>query len=256
MTNRTDPKRNEKVRKLRSEGYTYQEIGDEIGVSRERVRQILNRYGHPDNMKVHRKFNGVRLPEINDAHDMAVAWLEKVGPKTLDETSAHFKWPSGFVSEALGDESWMLASVARVYPQKWSDKQVKAAIARTAKKFGEPVTMAKYDMARNLGFVEGPSCCRIIQRYGTWRNAVLGAGFTVSKPKRTYESKWTDDEIWGYVLRFITESTPSIIHWDKWRAKHAPEAPSSTMIRNRLGQWSDIYNEAARRIIEENKVNA
>jgi hypothetical protein len=72
--------------------------------------------------------------------------------------------------------------------------------------------------------------------------------------RKSYNSKWTDDDVWSFVLDYVKNSpNPTFNGYDGW-TKENEGAPSSGTIRNRLGNWSEILREAFIRIKKERLV--
>lgn len=133
--------------------------------------------------------------------------------------------------------------------QVWSDEEILEAI-RTTATFAYPVSGVDYDRLLLSGEVRGPSVARIVQRFGNWGNACRCAGVEPTPPRRPhYQSKWTDEDLLAFVRDYLHApgSSGTFAGYDPWRREVACSAPSSALLRARLGSWGDIKRKALER---------
>lgn len=245
--------REQRIIEMRLGGATLGAIGTEFGVSRERVRQIIQAAGGPSPAEVRALAVARGLAE-----EAAVRSDTEAALRTLLQTrGAHS------VQEAAEALSLAEATVVRFWPQDlghllirpaghpnrtWTDEQILHVI-RSAAVYEFPLTANAYAELVRVGEVKGPSLPRVTQRFGGWIAACERAGVEPGQTLRTaYESRWTDAELLAYVREYLVDSSwPNSAHrFDEWRRQVAPEAPSFQTVRNRLGTWSNAKRLALR----------
>jgi hypothetical protein len=237
--------------RLREQGQSLDEIALRFGVSRERVRQILQTHGGPDSQRV-------ADARRRRADQEAQACIEQ-----LLELWRAGEAPRG-VASALGlqatacrraiarsvtefDRAARKASLARAraVAKTYSDHDIAGALASVADSLGRVPSAKEYEaLARER---ESPSLATVLNRMGGWTNAVRAAGLTpVSTPARTRSRRWTDEACWEAVRRVVVEleEIPTVVTYDCHAADRA-DLPSSATLRNRLGRWSVITAQLA-----------
>lgn len=238
--------RNAEIAKLRSEGLGLEEIGQQYGLTRERVRQIVLQLDGAtvEDVRKVRQAKADRRASAVVAHirdDLAAH-----GPSTIDAVAQRLS-----LSEASVRKSWptdLKAMIVREKDraQKWSDDQIREAL-QLAATFDYPLRAKRYDALLVTGDVIGPSAVRLVQRFGTWAQACSFAGVEASKPPRQhYQSNWTDADLMGFVRQYLRAPgyTGSLHGFDTWRKAEGIEGPSTGTLRDRLGTWSEIKRQA------------
>ncbi len=128
----------------------------------------------------------------------------------------------------------------------WSEDEIMRAVAAAAT-YAYPLSAGDYEGLLHAGEVRGPSAARINQLYGNWSAACRRAGVEPTPPRRgSYQSKWTDADMLGFVRDYLRAPgcRGTFDGYDPWRRKGGLEAPSSALLRSRLGTWSDIKRKA------------
>ncbi|MFA7323647.1 MAG: hypothetical protein WC005_04735 [Candidatus Nanopelagicales bacterium] len=181
-----------------------------------------------------------------------VRWLKGNPGSSLIDAQSALGWSDKELAAAVTPEVKRLSIRERIgeYSQRFSDEQVIAAL-RAAWELAMPTATGlssnRYQELVHDGAVSGPSAVRILQRFGTWAAAAQAAGVpTGTRPHRTYESAWSDEELLDHVGAYLSDpqTTGSYVGWEAWRKTNAPGAPSGPTLRNRLGSWSDIKRHA------------
>lgn len=245
--------REQRIIEMRLAGATLSSIGNEFGVSRERVRQIIEAAGGPSAAEVRAMLAARSLAEETAARSETEAAFRTL----LQTRGAH---TAQEVAEAL---SLSEAEVVRFWPQDlrhllirpaghanqtWTDEQILDVI-RSAALYEFPLTANAYAELVRTGEIRGPSLPRVYQRLGGWIAACERAGVEPGQALRpAYESRWTDAELLSYVREYLVDSSwPNSAHrFDEWRRQNAPEAPSFQTVRNRLGTWTNAKRLALR----------
>lgn len=245
--------REQRIIEMRLGGATLDSIGVEFGVSRERVRQIIQAAGGPSAAEV-RALAAVRslVEEAEVRSETETALRDHLGTRGAQSVQE--------VADALGLGE---ATVVRFWPpdlkhllirpagrasQTWTDEQILDVI-RSAAVYEFPLTANAYAELVRVGEIRGASLPRITQRFGGWIAACELAGVEAGQTLRpAYESRWTDAELVSYVREYLVDTSwPNSAHrFDQWRRLVAPEAPSFQTVRNRLGTWSNAKRLALR----------
>jgi hypothetical protein len=234
---------------MATEGRTLQEIGEELGLSRERIRQILAKEGlRVKDFKRLKIDNRARLKvEIND-------WVEHHPGCRIEEIENRFGLQRKKIYPYLTGASrglllsTPLQSKGRAI-RKFSEEDTLNAL-RMAFEFRNPmmglyahqeripVTGPYYERLRRSGQIHGPSESRIIQIFGTWSRACERAGIDSKVAARnSYNSTWTDHQLITLVACFLRESKKSSAReFDEW-CRLDKTRPSSGTVRNKFESW-------------------
>jgi hypothetical protein len=117
-----------------------------------------------------------------------------------------------------------------------------------------PVAKADYDELRSKGFIKGPSSARILQIFGSWRQACDDAGVESGKsPRRAGDHlKWSHTELMDVVIRYLLHpafrgQAEQYRLWKESQPENA-ELPSFGAIYNNLRiPWNRIKARALKR---------
>ena len=234
-------------------GETLDEIGAAHGKTRERIRQLLKRYGGPTGEQV-RDRRAQIASDAERARQLAVAAdirgvLDGHGPATVAEMAEATGRDAEDVSRCWPPDLAHLLLRPGTNENRWSDEEVLDAI-RDAALYEFPLTTNAYAELHSQGQIRGPSLPRIWQRFGSWTAACEAAGVVAGKTMRTnYQSRWTDDDLLQIVRRYLLDpNTPNSAHrFDEWKRAAAPDGPSFQTLRNRFGSWTDVKRRAMAR---------
>lgn len=119
-----------------------------------------------------------------------------------------------------------------------------------------PLSHHAYTTLLRNGRVKGPSVARIVQLFGSWTAACSEVGVVSGEALRSnYERRWTEEDLYGYVERFLLESTyrGASHQFDAWRSSvnSGEKVPSLGTVRNIIGgTWNDIRTATLRRMRE------
>lgn len=239
--------RDERIRVLRLEGKTLQQIAADVGVTRERVRQILVRIGGPTAAEVRAASAERRCATAAAMEQRVRADVAAHPASTLEQIAARLGVRRGEVQRHLPDDLRpLVVNPASSSERTWSEEEVLSAVA-AAGTFAYPLGAGDYEDLLRAGEVRGPSAARIVQLYGNWSAACHRAGVEPTQPRReSYQSKWTDDDMLGFVRDYLRspECRGTFGGYDPWRRRAGVEAPSSALLRGRLGSWSAIKRKA------------
>jgi hypothetical protein len=232
-------------------GITLDEIGAEYGVTRERVRQLLKKYGGPTANEI-RELRAAQALSAQREHEEAVTGvireaLEGRGPATVDEMTQATGIDGGDISKYWPKElAHLRLWGAGQGESRWTDEDICEAL-RQASVYEFPLTTTAYSDLLKVGQVNGPSVPRIGQRFGSWSAACAAAGVVAGDPwNREYESKWSDEDLVQIARSYLTDPNfPNSAHrFDEWKRENAPDGPSAQTLRNRFGSWTEVKRRA------------
>ena len=239
--------RDERIRKLRIEGDTLQHIAAAVGVTRERVRQVLLQISGPTAAEVRTARAAQTRADASRLRERIREDVVAHPGSTCEEIATRLDLHRADVRAHLAEDLRpLVVTPATTTERAWSSDEVAKALA-TAATFAYPLSAGDYERLLHAGEVRGPSAARIIQLYGNWAAACRQAGVEPTAPRREgYQSSWTDADILGFVRDYLRspECKGTFDGYDPWRRRSGSGAPSSALLRNRLGTWRDIKRKA------------
>nr|WP_286189336.1 Z1 domain-containing protein [Sanguibacter hominis] len=233
--------RDRRIYEMRRDGATLEEIGRLFGITRERARQIIKRLG------------GVAREDVRAARDTArgardervrarILALAATGlARSMSQIALMANLDEAEVQRIGGKDLKAFLGARKEAAARWSREDIIAAIA-AASTYAWPLSRSAYQKLVDTGEIVGPSAARIEQVYGWGAACALAGVESRQSPRAYYQSNWTDDDLWHFARRYIDEagSAATFYGYDGWRASHASEGPSSGVLRQRLGRWSEI----------------
>lgn len=234
--------RNTEIVKLREQGMTLQEIALGIGVSRERIRQILERTSIRPKVTATARADR-HLSDAERVRDDLVAGY-RAGRGTGDlarqlkvsRTAADRVIASSITAADRVERRRALSRTNQTY----SRDELIHAVRRVAELIDDvPSAKAYGDRARELGL---PSDQTVANRFGGWANAVRAAGMTPRPSNRkSYSRRWTEEACWAALAGLLAElgEAPTAEQYDVL-ASASDDLPSLGTVRNRLGRWSEV----------------
>lgn len=230
------------ILEMRRAGSSLEDIGQRYGFTRERARQIIAKMGGVDRSDVQAVRTAVREEREAALRARVLAIVATGLARSLREVAIVAGHDEAAVRHAAGKElSAYLGARKAGSTTRWSEQDVIMALQR-AETYEWPLTRSAYQQLVDEGEVQGPSVGRIEQLYG-WAAACDLAGVERSqRPGRGYQSAWTDDDVWHFARAYIEQHGPTAAFhgYDVWRSEHSPDAPSSGVLRARLGGWNEV----------------
>ncbi len=241
--------RNMKVMSLSLLGKTLQEIANEVGVTRERVRQILLEADMKRPIEVRHELNLDAGRKLRDNSDHLRNWIRQHPGCYLSEIAAQFgvqvseqelSIPSDVRHLVSGLQQKKAASERLV----WSREQIIMNL-KTASLQHNPLSMNLYSELLDEDVISGPTVSRIVQIFGSWSSACVSAGINCGDtPVIHYERQWNRDSIAFHLGQFLMESDSfSFRKYDMWSRKHI-DTPGQQTVRNQVGGKLDCLNLA------------
>lgn len=228
--------RDEFIIKKRFEGHTLQEIGTSVGLTRERVRQIIQIRNGPNSEIISKirlaKYKKEIIEFVKKNPDFNRAELAKEIEISLDQ-----------LKKFLGQEFKHLASnKEKNLKKKYTDSEL-IQILRNSKLDPNGMLTAAYFL-KNGG---KPTIAVFISRFGSWKNACNLAGVKTGEGRKSYNREHSKLELLAFVEQYLNdaESNGSALGYDKWQ-RNFPNAPSLALLRQRLGKWNDIKKQLSR----------
>lgn len=234
-----DPRR-ARLASLYEQGLANREIAVRLGVSGERVRQLLQRYKVPIVPLWERRYlaavagrEAAVVDAFLDLHsDAATARL-------LGLQEHHVRR----LIDASLPEADVLRRKRRRHRPRYSDDQLIGALQRAARDLPSPVgyeAFRRWAAAGQRDGLSGPGPQVVVLRFGGWRRALAQAGLPVNRaggPHPTYDL----DDVLGAIAAAWREygRVPSVARYEVWRAGR-PGIPSPATARRFADSWDDL----------------
>lgn len=236
-------------------GGTLESLGRETGVTRERARQQLEQVFAQCGVRTLRELREVALEEANREKLRNSEFRAR-----LVETVSHYiRLHPGILSKELevafpGEEeviadasrrhaALVLEDVDHDVKREMTDRQDILEALREASLLSFPLTGIAYDQLVADGFVKGVSSMRIVQVYGSWREACRRADVEPGEPLKNvdYTKRYSVQEMVRVVGQFLLdddlEGRAGGMHsYGPWRESQdfSDSLPSAGTIRNQI----------------------
>lgn len=240
-----------KMIELRADGQSLDEIGQQFGVTRERVRQLLTKHGGPSSSESRAVRDARNRQAQTDVANEVATILRRVlttmGPMSIEDASSTTAldrdavsrfWPADLAHMRL----WGSGSTET----RWSDEEILEAL-REAALYEFPLTTKAYSEMVNVGQIPGPSVPLVGQRFGTWTAACDAAGVVPGATlRKSYDSRWSDADLLLIVRKYLLDpdSPNSAQRFDEWKRSNVIDGPSFQTVRNRFGTWTEVKRRA------------
>ncbi len=255
-------------------GMTLEQIGKEQGVTRERIRQILERL--LSRVEEHKDYAGFNIKDMYESRLMA----SRGAPQILDQKKRAELEKSAIqiiennpgirlshLSSTLGADEKLLSLVLQRHTKKFiyleerdnanastfSDDDLLEAL-RLAEAFESPTNRNLYDDLVRKRIIKAPGSQTIMKRFGTWNRACDLANVSHNESAReNYERLWTEEEVLDYLIDFLKNRNygAGIESYDHWRVETFTNAPSGVHIRNTFITWINAKNMALKKMREQ-----
>lgn len=224
--------RDQYIVEMRLKGHTLQEIGNSVGLTRERIRQIIQLRNGPSSETV-TKF---RLTK----YKKEIIKIVKANPDFDRKKLANeLEVSVGALKKFLGQEINRIPLKSRYNLRQYSDSELLNILRNSAPNNDGILTAARF--AKNGG---SPTVAVFIARFGSWANACNLAGMNPGRGRKAYRRMHTELQLLEFVDKYLndTQSNGSAKGYDEWQKNH-PFAPSLALLRQRLGKWNDIKKQ-------------
>lgn len=236
------------VLQLRLAGETLDSIGEKFGVTRERVRQIITKYGGEEFKSLQSEREDVANSQKQLRAQEIRSFIHQHPGITYEELVDEFNVSKELiVSQLTKFETKLILGSRKIWSseKKWSDEAVLQAL-RDAQVYFFPLTTSAYEKLVSLGEVKGPSVPLINQRFKTWKQACIAAGVEFVESQTHYSVMWTREELVEVLGQFLVDPSTlgSVADYETWRSKNLDRMPSTALIRNVVGGWPAACDEA------------
>ena len=223
---------------------TLDEVGVEFGITRERVRQIINLRSNYTMSDI-RWALGVEAVEKRRAQRLADAaavakWSEENLGESLTKAALDLGFEEAYVKKLLGARKKFHLVKARPKRQQFSDDELLAMLREFHEETGSTSGDLFTEWSTKRG---GPTRQTPALRFGKWSIALEKAGINDGRAVER-ERMFTDEDYWAAVVDFLRSdaTSSSVKQYEAWNHDHK-EYPSGAGIRARLGRsWVEIIN--------------
>lgn len=232
-----------------SQGASLDEVGQEYGLTRERVRQIINKSPWPtgriiDARKILREWEAEQ--ETRRISESVSDWSMENPGVSIEQAVRDLELSRSVISRALGERR-TLHSTSRKRAggrRVWEDHELIALLRQFHQETGLTSADGFEQWSRARG---GPTKQTPSNRFGKWSGALAAAGIEGSYSVER-ERAHSDDDLWAAIVEFFTEPREGYTyrHLEEWLAA-VPGRPSGALLRIRLsGTWLDMSRTGQR----------
>lgn len=244
----------------RMNGETLEAIGNRFGVTRERIRQIVEKAfsrisdnpifeGNSISQIFDQKKESKKQRGIEDLESIIRSMLNNNPGMKEQELAESINLDVKVVRSHISYQTSKFVfqeQTAHFHDSQFSDDFILGAI-KMAAAIRSPLSAPMYENLLERGLVRGPRSQIVAKRFGTWSNACMAAGVMfVQSVRSEYIKNWSEEESLEYLIAFLKskEFGVGIPSYDKWRAAYQEDAPSSAHLRNTFGTWINAKNSA------------
>lgn len=248
MTATTPSQRNADITRRYQQGWTYQQIGDHYGLTRERVRQILvQQHGRAGLELLRRQAQGSRQRQLPQTIAEQLRPLWEAGVRETPELarrSGLSTWKvrlglqqlvgADVLREQRRQEARQRQRMDRQTARQQAVQDIRVVAAGLGLQPGASLTRTAYDQARGSQQLSGQV---IAIRWRYWRRAVEAAGFRCGQ-QAARPPRFSDGEL----LRALDAVTlqlgrePSMQEYQQ----HSQARPTAAVLRRRWGSWGRL----------------
>lgn len=236
-------KRNEKIIKMFSDPDnlpTLQEVADKFGITRERVRQILNKYNISD-----RQMKPVDYKKLFD--DVSILIKSNLDNNRIP-TRRELNDVLGFSCDEFLAQSGYSGYIPKIVErpekeQKYSDEQMIQSLNKIYDKY-KLTSHSIYDRYRDKN---DPHSLTIINRFGSWLNALTAAGINKENNK-VYKKEYNINPIIEYA-RFCIDNNISPTY--DGCLEFSDESKNTALKLRREYKWSNLIKDSIVKVYKE-----
>lgn len=173
------------VVRRRAAGETLREIGDSLGITRERVRQIVAAQGGPSASAVHAvRVEAQREVAARHAHIVVAGWAAGRTLRQLaDELGVSVRCVQTLIESEATDEAHLARRQSKSRRiRRHSDSALVAALHRVSHHLGRTPSLKDYGQAALE--LDLPRGATLLRRFGGWRQACAAAGLDLPPGRR------------------------------------------------------------------------
>ena len=234
---------------LRKQGLTLDAIGLKVGLTRERVRQVLRRDALGLSLEVFKQEReALRVNDEITEQRRVFGVINENWPTysrlTFSDLAKELNIAESKLRQCISRIQYVYLKANQESPHAriWTDEQCIQSL-RDAATFEFPLTVLKYRRLIESGTVKGPTVALFWHRFGSWVNACELAGVEFGEAQREYDRNFTDRELLRFVRWFMHQRSDgrwSIENFEKWSKDPEISVPSTGLLRLRHVTWSQI----------------
>ena len=241
----------------RSAGASLQQIGDAVGLSRERVRQLLERAGLPSFRETRAQRDLEEVLQAERLRGLILDIAKFMPGSSVGKIAREMGVSESVVRHHLTRMGTKLVCELRPSKtaKKWSNEQL-LDVLRIASTKSTPLTVTAYNALVTQKQVEGPTGQVFYMRFGSWLEACEVAGIQSGERVRNkYTRAWLNVDLEALVVEFLfsIERDGSFVDFQAW-LRERPDSPSTATVRNRLGTWNEMKRNAIEQIVASGRL--
>ena len=229
---------------LRIERNTLDQIGTIVGLTRERVRQIIKNASPILEIVVEKLVIERNSPFSPYRDEVFIDLFQEYGAVYLSELAISLNLEEGKALEMTPRKFHKFIidkSIPFISTSQWSREDV-IFILKKAGTYYFPLKTSDYEYLLEIGEISGPSVPYIYKKYGSWTEMCISAGVEPAPSLRgEYVLLWNEDELVSFLQRYLLDegTTGTASGYDEWRERQGDHVPSGALIRNQFEKWSD-----------------
>lgn len=217
------------ILEMRYEGYTLDEIGESVGLTRESIRLIVKKKNGPTQQEV----LGIRKAKHRSEVMEVIA--EEKSP-TKNTVTKRLAISQSKLTSILGNKAKSIPGDDKGKKRIYSDEDLLEILKANASLTDQTLSAVKF-----TELCGEPTIAVFIARFGTWKNACELAGVRSGDGRENYSRRHTNEDMLAFVESYLADprTSGSAQDYDKWQ-RQVDGAPSLALLRQRLGKWNDI----------------
>jgi hypothetical protein len=238
----------------RAGGLTLEEIGEQTGLTRERIRQIIERQTTNGGKAFWKRVQLQKKENEQDLLNLICSWVAERPGITIQELVDRFSLSAGNIKALLPKDVSKLVQfpIEESHIEKQYTDQDCFKALQLASAYHFPLAKSQYDDLLAIKEISGPSSALLWRRFGSWTRACELAGVESNASHGNYQSLWAPDELINYLVRFLRQSkTRSIQEYSSWRISQPDHVPSDQLLRIVFDGWSAAIQKAHMKMRED-----
>lgn len=229
------------MREMYGRGATLQEIGDRIGLTKERVRQLIDQYGIEKRTRAQRLY-AASFPAR--AEEVEALFLElRSDAEVAAATGIPLASVKQFVNSVIPDPG-VLRRKKRQRFVRYTDEEFVECLRSGERALGAPLSHAAYaEWTRGRTLADGrpwPGPQGMMLRFGSWRNTLARAGLAANPTAGPDPQFELSDAVDAMVRAWNETGTPPTVDaYDRWRDGREG-FPASATARKFVDGWDDL----------------
>jgi hypothetical protein len=217
------------ILEMRYEGYTLDEIGESVGLTRESIRLIVKKKNGPTQQEV------LNIRKAKYRSEVMEVITEESSP-TKSSITTRLAISQSKLTSILGNKTKNIPGSDKSKRRIYSDDDLLKILKSNTSLTDQPLSATKY-----MELCGEPTVAVFIARFGSWKNACELAGVRSGDGRENYSRKHTTEDMLAFVESYLADprTSGSAQGYDNWQ-RQVEGAPSLALLRQRLGKWNDI----------------